>query len=120
MASGTGNLVEIGNEAVLLKVLCFLDQHFAVADNSVERRSQLMAHGREELALRLTCRLGLLLGGLQFGFAFLQFGNVGVDGDPSAIGCLSLGNPDPVVAIAPFVRIALRLSMARKASLHPL
>ena len=36
---------------VLLCRLCVLAQHLADADDGIERRAQLMAHAREELAL---------------------------------------------------------------------
>ena len=78
-------------------------QHLAVADDGVQRRSQLVAHVGEELALGTVRRLGrilrlqqLLLGALVGGdvaehrdavvqHAFLVFERRGVDAQPDAL-----------------------------------
>ena len=44
--------LQVGNEGLLAGVFELFLQHFAVADDGVERRAQLMAHVGKELALR--------------------------------------------------------------------
>jgi hypothetical protein len=44
MSAGTLNLVEVGQEAFLPDVLGLLLQHFAVADDGVQGRAQLVTH----------------------------------------------------------------------------
>jgi hypothetical protein len=58
-----------GHRAVALEQL-------GVAEHAVERRAQLVAHAREELALRARRRLGRFLGVAQLGFALAALGDV--------------------------------------------
>ena len=79
-----------GHEFVVL-VERLLDQHFAVADDGVERRPQLVAHGGEEPALGLVGGFGVALGRLELHLAVLELGDVGIDGDgrrrPACAAC---------------------------------
>ena len=61
--AGAIDLLEIGQEGVLTEILGLLVQHLAVADDGVERRPQLMAHARQELALRLARAYGFVARG---------------------------------------------------------
>ena len=54
----------------------FLGQHLREADDGVERRAQLVAHGREEAALGLVGPLGLGARVLERCFLFLALGDV--------------------------------------------
>ena len=62
------DLRQIADEARQRKILGLLPHQFAIADDRVERRAQLMAHVRQELALRAARFLGCFLGAAQFLF----------------------------------------------------
>ena len=51
VAAGAFDLLEVGDEAFLSEIDGFFLENFAVADDGIERRAQLMAHVGEELRL---------------------------------------------------------------------
>ena len=51
--AGAFDLLEVGNESFLSEIDCVFLENFAVADDGVERRAQLVAHIGEELRLVL-------------------------------------------------------------------
>ena len=59
MPPGALDLLEIGDKIVLPEIDCVFLQDFAVADDGVERRAQLVAHIGEELRLVLARLLEL-------------------------------------------------------------
>ena len=69
-----------GNGVVLVQVDCLLLQHLAVADDGVQRRSQLVAHVGEELALGTIGRLGRILRFQQLFLGALVGGDVAQHG----------------------------------------
>ena len=64
---------EVGDEFVLTEILHLLGEHFAVADDGVHRRAQLVAHVGEEGALCAVGLLGLIARFGQFGGAQAHF-----------------------------------------------
>ena len=117
--AGDADLGEVGDEALLAELRGFLDEHFAVADDGVERRAQLVAHIGEELALRLVGGVGLLLGLLQLALALLELGDVGVDGDRAAVRRLPLADPDPAAIGIMLLDHAVRLAVLAEAAREP-
>src|SRR5258708_30777013 len=77
----------------------FLLQDFAIADDGVERRTQLMAHIGEELTFRSVRDFRLLARLLQFDVSRLEFGDIAIDGDGAAIMCPPLADPHPSTVI---------------------
>ena len=81
-----------------------VQQHFGKADDRVQRCPQLMADIGEEVALDLTCRLGLGAGVLRLLFRQLARGDVGMGPDhatapPAGLRLTTLprlSNPQPV------------------------
>ena len=59
MFAGGLNFLQIGDELFLPHIPGFLDQHFAVTDDSVHGGAQFMAHVGEERALGGVGRFGL-------------------------------------------------------------
>ena len=95
------DLLQVGDGMLLAQVLRVLLQHFAVTDDGIERRAQLVAHVGEKGALG---PIGLLGGGFgllgfgggagQFGGPFLHFFfQVLVVNFEHVIGVLQLGVP---------------------------
>ncbi len=62
VAAGEVDPLQVGDGRQLLFVFRLLLQQLAVEDDGVERRPQLVAHARQEVALGSRGRLGLLLG----------------------------------------------------------
>ena len=81
MAAGALDLLEIGNEIVLSEIDRVFLQDFAVADDGVERRAQLVAHIGEELRLVLARLLELPALVLDF----VEQADIG-DGDHRLVG----------------------------------
>ena len=65
--AGVADLLQVGDVREVPLVGHLLLQHLAVADDRVERRTEFMAHARQELALRGIRGLGLAPGLQQFG-----------------------------------------------------
>src|SRR5437016_3132170 len=59
------NLAKIGEELLLSEIFGLLFEHLRIADDGVERCSQLVAHVRQKLALCLVGSLGGLLVALE-------------------------------------------------------
>ena len=60
MFAGRLNLLQVADVRYFFRILHFLFEHFAVADDGIERRPQFMTHVGEEGALgavRLLCSL---------------------------------------------------------------
>ena len=103
----------------LLAVELGVEQEIDHAEHAVHRRADLVAHGGEELGLRLAGELGLLLCGEELGFALLAQRDVVVDpdhGDPVAAVVAQrhddgLGRPRPLV-LAPEVDLARPAALA--------
>ena len=75
------DLLEVRDRFLLVEVLSLLLQHFAVADNRVQRRPELVAHVRQELALGAVGGFGRILGLEQLFLRALSCGDVVEDGD---------------------------------------
>ena len=108
-----------GTNSSILLIVRLLDQHLAVADDRVQRRTQLVAHRREEAALGFVGRFGIALGPLEFDLSLLQFGDVGIDGDGAAVGGLAFADANPSVAEPPFADEACRIPVDAQALGHP-
>src|SRR5258708_1896522 len=63
MPTGTVDLAQIIGNLLLIRVTSVLLEHLAIADDGVERGTQLMAHVGQEGALGLIGGLGGVLGG---------------------------------------------------------
>jgi hypothetical protein len=96
VAAGASDLLQHADGFRVLRTVRFLDQHFAVADNCIQRRSKLMAHRGHELALGLAGSLRLDHGPLEFDLPVLEFGNVGVDADRAAARDLATAQSNPL------------------------
>ena len=119
MAAGAGDLLQFRDEPVPLLVGRLLDQHLAVADDRVQRCTQLMAHRREEAAFGFVGRFGIALGPLQIGLSELEFGDVGIDGDGAAVGGSAFADANPSLAEPPFAHEARRIPVDAQALGHP-
>ena len=117
--AGGANSAEVGDNPILLEFRGFLDQHFAVADDGIERRAQFVAHIGKKLALRLICRVGLQLGFFEFGLAALEFGNVGVNADDAAAGRQLFADADPIAGGIVLFDDALRILVLLEAIFEP-
>src|SRR5206468_63584 len=99
-------LGEIGNPLLLRLLL----QHFAVADDCVERRAQLVTHVGQEHRLGAIGRIGLFHRLLEFGLPLLELGNIGEHADGAAVRRAALADARPNLVIAVFGR-AFRVGM---------
>ncbi len=95
MASRAHYLIQIRNESSLPKIAGILDEHFAITDDRIQRRAQLVAHGSEETALFFAGDLSATPCLLQFLLPVLQIRYVGIDRDGPALRRLSLGDAQP-------------------------
>ena len=66
MFPGSLNLLQVLDVFHLAQFVCFFLQHFAVADDGVERSAQFVAHIREKRALGPVGILSCVLGVVQF------------------------------------------------------
>jgi hypothetical protein len=90
-------------------------QDFAVADDRVQRRTQLVRHVGEEVRFGSIGLVGGVTRHFQFlyevgqlGFVLFQFGDVGIDRDHAVVGGFSLADLDPTAVAA-----ALDVHLAR-------
>ena len=79
MLARRADLLQVGDEILRLELLGLLDQQVAVADDRVERRTQLVAHVRQELRLRRVRRLGGVARQLELVRALLEQRAVALD-----------------------------------------
>src|SRR4029453_5962982 len=95
MTAGAVNLVEVFGQIRDPLLLSLLAQHFAVTDDGIERRAQLVTHIGEEYRLGAIRRIGLLHRLLEFGLTLLEFGNVGEHADGTAVRRTTLADAGP-------------------------
>ena len=102
MPPGAVDAAERIEQVRLACVLGFFAHHVADAQDGIERRAQLVAHGGEEAALglvgllRLVARDGQAVDQpRQLGLALLQGGDVGVDADDAAFVRRTLADRQP-------------------------
>ncbi len=79
MSTGTIDLLQVRDEVFLLQFLGFLHQHFAVTEDGIHRRTQLVAHVGEKSTLGLVGRISRFFCGPQRVFRLLLFGDVHLD-----------------------------------------
>ena len=65
--AGGADSQQVGDKILLSELIGLFVEHLAVADDGVERCSQLVAHVGQKIALGTVCCLGLLAGMLQLG-----------------------------------------------------
>ena len=89
VVAGLLDLLEIGHERLVAGIARVLGKHLAVADDRVERRTQLVAHVGEERALGAVGALGRLLGAAQLLLGALALGDVPGDADEQAVAVVA-------------------------------
>ena len=97
-------LVEVLGEIRNPLLLRLLLQHFAVADDCVERRAQLVTHVGQEHRLGAIGRIGLFHRLLEFGLPLLELGNIGEHADGATVRRAALADARPNLVIAVFGR----------------
>ena len=100
---------EVGNRLGLVQILRLFLQHFAVADDGVQRRAQLVAHVRQELALGPVGGFGRVLRVQQFFRGALPGGDVMEDGDAVVQHAVFVFQRRGVDAQPPAVLVTVRL-----------
>ena len=103
----------------LLAVELGVEQEIDHAEHAVHRRADLVAHGGEELGLRLAGELGLLLRGAELDLALLVVRDVDAGLDPPGVLEDGLARLDPAPVLEPEVVRRLGLEAAGEALLDP-
>ena len=119
MAAGVLDLVEVAGEVREPVFLGLFVQHFAVADNGIERRAQLVAHVGEEDRLGAVGGIGIDHGLFEVGLAFFELADIGEYTDGAAVGRASFADAGPDVVVAVFGK-SVRIGMLRLALGDPL
>src|SRR4029453_7694318 len=104
MTAGVVNLVEVFGEIRDPLLLSLLAQHFAVTDDGIERRAQLVTHVGEEYRLGAIRGIGLLHRLLEFGLTLFESRNVGVHADGTAVRRTTLADTGPNLVVPVFRR----------------
>ena len=99
--AGAFDLLQVFDRRLVVLVGGVLLQNFAVADDRVERRAQLVRHVGEEARFGLVGDFGGIARGGKFGLALLQFGDVCIGGHDATVRGFSFAdlNPSAVAAV---------------------
>ena len=113
------DLAEIGDKAGLIPIAGILHQHFAIANDRIERRAQFVAHRGEETALFLAGDFRAAPCFLKLRLTVLQISDIGIDRDRTAFRRLALGNAYPGAVGKLSFHCTLRVPLAAHCLLEP-
>src|SRR3989475_12665303 len=108
MPAGAFDLLQVFDWFLVALVGGILLQDFAVADDRVERRAQLVRHVGEEARFGPVGFVGGVARRGELGFVLFHFGDVGIDRDNAAIGGFAFADLNPTAVAA-----ALDVHLAR-------